>query len=280
MKSILLLLCINIIAYSSAPSKLSLQEAIQQGRVEATYTSTGDHSGEAINIKLNWLKGKKQDLYIKAGSLFKSSNEEDQDIFVLEDQNIIARNEQNTINGYCCQSNNASPSEGSKFSLIKSNSKKLQDLAKFCNGKRLDDHSLQSAVWALSDGKPISDIYAIENPLVKSLREQVAKIGNIKDEWYSTKSNYNIAEDRSIERSPVEVSGELIYEAHKSGKISYTIHDKNGVEIRSIGDGLSIPRAGNYTINFSLKVEGWESGEYLVKLTLQGEIIHTQSFEV
>lgn len=271
---------ISILSYYNTPEKINLQDAIQEGRVKAEFSSTGYHSGDAINIKITWLKGRKQNLLVEAGSLFKSENEEEQDIFILDNQEIFANNQQSIIKGYCCQSQNSSPQEGSSFALGKSNNKELLALASFCNGKPIDDHSLQAAVWTLSNNKPISDIYNTENVQVKALRKKVAQIANIKDDWYNTKSDYELAEDRSIVRSPVEVTGNLIYEAPRSGKIAYTVHDKNGVEIRNIGDGLPIPRAGSYTIKFSLKVEGWESGEYQVKLTLRGETIHTQTFEV
>lgn len=283
MKSLLLLFSALALSYFNTPTSLTLQEAIDKGMVEAKFESTGDYSGEAINVKIKWLKGKKQPLTIPHGTQFISDDEYDQDIFILEDQDIFVQSNQEEsypLLGYCCQANNAAPNESSGFTMSTAKSKDLLSLAKFCNNKRLDDHSKQAAVWAISDNNSISDIYDIENPMVKNLRKEVARIKNIEDNWYSTVTDYEMDEERNIARQPVEVKGDLQYEFKRSGKLSYAVYDENDELIKHLGDGLPITRPGSYSFGFNLKVEGWKPGKYSVKLSMNGNIIHSQAFEV
>lgn len=284
MKSLLLLLTALTLGYSTSnTSSLTLQEAIKTGMVEAHFESTGTYKGEAINIKIKWLKGKRVPLTIPHGTQFASEYEGDQDIFILEDQEIYVQSKQEEIfpiNGYCCQASNSSPMEESAFTLTQCKSQDLLKLANYCNGKSLDDHSKQAAVWAISDNNSISDIYNIENPRVKNLRKEVAKIKNIEDNWYSTVTDYQVDDNRNIERQPVEVKGDLEYEFKSAGKLSYAVYDEDDKLIKYLGDGLPITRPGSYSFGFNLKVEGWQQGKYSVKLSMNGNIIHSQAFEV
>lgn len=184
------------------------------------------------------------------------------------------------IEGYCCQARNFAPDELSGFTFQKTSSPQLQQLANYCNGKRLDNHSKQAAVWAISDDESISDIYNINIPAVKNLRKEVAKIKNIEDNWYSTVTDYELDENRNISRQPVEVKGEVTCDFERAGKLTYAVYDENDELVKRLGEGLPITRPGNYSFEFNLKVEGWKSGKYQIKLTMNGNIIHTQAFEV
>ncbi|SFT87795.1 hypothetical protein SAMN05216474_2851 [Lishizhenia tianjinensis] len=284
MKSLIVLLTALTFGYFNTDNhSISLQEAIDKGMVEAKFLSTGDYSGTSINIKIKWLKGRKVPLTITHGTQFLSEDEGDQDIFILEDQDIFVKsNEEETfpLIGYCCQASNSAPSENSSFKMSKASSKDLLSLADFCNGKRLDNHSKQAAIWAISDDHSLSDIHDIDNPIVKNLRKKVAEIKHVEDNWYSTVTEYEMDENRNISRQPVEVKGDLEYEFKRAGKLSYAVYDADDKLIKHLGDGLPITRPGSYSFGFNLKVEGWTPGKYSVKLSMNGNIIHAQAFEV
>lgn len=284
MKSLLLILtALSFGLYNTNSTPINIDEALQKGMIEASFTSTGTYSGDAIEVKIKWLKGKKVPIRIPHGTQFASDNEGDQDIFILEDQDIYVKsnNEESfPIEGYCCQAHNSAPDELSGFTFQKTTSQQLQQLANYCNGKRLDNHSKQAAVWAISDDESISDIYSIDIPAVKNLRKEVAKIKNIEDNWYSTVTDYELDENRNISRQPVEVKGEVTCDFERAGKLTYAVYDENDELVKRLGEGLPITRPGNYSFEFNLKVEGWKSGKYQIKLTMNGNIIHTQAFEV
>lgn len=267
-----------------ALNEVSLQEALDQGLVEIESKSLGEYSGKCISLKLTSSSRKDLKIKVPAGSVFDSSNQEEQDIFLVDDQQFIVKAKTKStkfINGYCCQHSNSAPDEGSGFTYKTHKNEKLQQLAKYMSQNNIPASVKQDAVWAVSDGSSIAHIFDSENKKAAlDLRKKVCEITGQKDVWYNSKSNINLDANRNIVREPVSIEGKLLAKIDRGGEIWYEVYDKDGNKASRNTARGRMPEAGEYNMNFKLTVEGWKKGTYTVKLIFEGTSIYQADFEV
>lgn len=277
---------IAIIILAARPEsieRISIETALKKGLISVEATSLGGHSGDVVSLKVTPIINKSFRLYIPAGTHFIPDDEGDQNIFMVKDQEeMIANNEiEIEVEGFCSESNDRSPSAGSGFKVIHSKEQNLLKLADYMRGKAFSSDVKQSAVWAVSDNSPISYISDDENEEdIKSLRTFISELTGQPNVWYTTERNIEILEDRTIEASPVKVSGNIEYKVTRPGKMTAGVYRINDTEIFTLGDGMKLPQAGDYSFFFNLTVEGWKTGGYKVKVFIDGNPIHVQNFEV
>lgn len=264
--------------------EITLKDAIDKGLVSIESTSLGSYSGKCISLKITSNSRKDLKILVPAGSVFDSSIDTEQDIFLVDDQKFIVKGKSQAnkfINGYCCQHSNSAPDNGSSFSYKTHSNTKLLELAKYMSTKQIPNNVKQDAVWAVSDGSSVSHIYSYEQPEVSSaLRKKVCEITGQKDVWYNSKSNVTLDAQRNIVREPVSVEGKLLAKIDRAGEIWYEVFDKDGNKASRNTRKGRMPEAGEYNLNFKLTVEGWEKGTYTVKLLFEGTSIYEAEFEV
>lgn len=277
---------IAIIILAARPEsieRISIENALKKGLISVEATSLGGHSGDVVSLKVTPIINKSFRLYIPAGTHFIPDDEGDQNIFMVKDQEeMIANNEiEIEVEGFCSESNDRSPSAGSGFKVIHSKEQNLLKLADYMRGKAFSSDVKQSAVWAVSDNSPISYISDDENEEdIKALRTFISELTGQPNVWYTTERHIEILEDRTIEASPVKVSGNIEYKVTRPGKMTAGVYRSNDTEIFTLGDGMRLPQAGDYSFFFNLTVEGWKTGRYKVKVFIDGNPIHVQNFEV
>lgn len=264
-----------------APKELSLQDALNQNLVSISLESEGGYSGKCVAIHVTSNSSKKYNLVLKPGDLFISELDDNQNILVVEEQ-VLAMQECEDdfrVEGFCCEAHDSSPGEGDGFTLTKIKDEKLLDLANYISGKGVDTDNKQSAIWAVSDGYSVSDIYPV-NDASKGLREFVCNLTNQDDVWFNTKKNYHITEARQIVAEPVLITGKVEYKVEKPGMLHCFVVDADGNEMIRMGNGSKVPYAANLSFEFQGKVKGWDPGDYYVKVLLDDKEIHSQKFSV
>src|SRR5688572_3130190 len=112
---LLVALCGGLYAFQllkTAPSNITLEEAIAKKMVNCRMTSTGKYSGSSVALTLTNLTGTPLNITIPNGTVFKPSEDEDQDLIVV-DQQLIALNAKATtkqvIDGFCMEPHDHSP---------------------------------------------------------------------------------------------------------------------------------------------------------------------------
>ncbi|MDB2697652.1 hypothetical protein N9Y29_00605 [Crocinitomicaceae bacterium] len=263
--------------------RISIENAIKNGLIQVEATSLGGHSGEVIDVAVIPLAKKPFILFIPAGTHFIPDDEGDQNIFVVNDQEemIASSTRRIKVEGFCSESSDRSPSTGSGFKIIHSEEQKLIKLAEYMRSKNFSTDVKQSAVWAVSDHKPISHIYQEGNQeQVNELRKFISTLTGQPNVWYSTERNIEILADRTIAATPVKVSGDIDYHVTRPGKMNAAVYKEDGTKLFKLGEGMQLPRSGDYSFFFNLTVKGWKNGTYEVKVFIDEEPIHVQAFEV
>ena len=274
---------IILAARPESTERISIENAVNKGLISVEATSLGGHSGDVVALTITPIAKKSFKLFIPAGTHFIPDDEEDQNIFVVKDQEEIIANAviEIDVEGFCSESDDNSPSAGSGFKIIHSKEEKLLKLADYIRKKDFSSDVKQSAVWAVSDNSSISYISDDENEEeIKALRTFISELTGQPNVWYSTERNIEILEDRTIETSPVKVSGDIEYKVTRPGKMTAGVYGALDNEIFTLGDGMQLPQAGDYSFFFNLTVEGWKKGGYKVKVFIDGSPIHVQGFEV
>ncbi|CAG5078354.1 hypothetical protein [Parvicella tangerina] len=264
-----------------SPKEITLQEAMANNLVEVSIESVGGYSGKCVALHVNSDSRKKFNLIVEPGDLFISEFDENQNILVVEEQVLAMEDVEDDfrIEGFCCEAHDSSPGEGDGFTLTKVKNEKLAKLANYISGKGVDLDNKQSAIWAVSDGNSVSDIYPT-NKASKPLRKYVCELTGQKDVWFNTKKNYHVTESRQIVSEPVLITGEVKYDVKEPGKVYCSVYDSEGNVMLELVKGTQIPYAADLSFEFQGKVKGWDEGDYFVKVFLDEKEIHSQKFTV
>jgi hypothetical protein len=242
----------------------------------------GGHSGNCLKVEFKNLQAKKLALTVPAGTMFKPSDDEAQNILVPQDQIfVLAPNESKTtfVRGFCCEATDHSPAKDMAFTISVNKEPKMQKLFSYLKGKQYPDNLLQEAIWCISNAHPVTSICAPKMDAVKPLRDEVCKITGQVDTWYNTPTKHDVDAQGNISHETTAVNGLIKFKALKAAKIHNEIHDANDkLLIKNPNEFSVIP--GNVEYEFDIKVSGWEKGKYFVKVFENDKVVHKQEFKI
>jgi hypothetical protein len=265
----------------NSTQNINIFDALKNNQVQLKAISNGSHSGASIIVEITKLKNIRS-VFIPSGTRFKSEFGEDQDLINVDDEIIVlnSNSKKHTLNGFCVQKHNMSPTKESQFTIVKETDQNLIEVAKYLNKKGYSDDIKQTALWCVSDGADVSGIYLNGNKEVENLREQVCTLTGQKNVWYNTNPTYSIDENRNIIQETTKVEGLISYNVTSTGNMKMEVCKENGEVLRTLGSSTPISRLGEYRFQFNVKVKGWQSGNYSVRLKINNKVIHQEDFEI
>eukprot|EP01041_Mallomonas_annulata_P026357 gene26357-47646_t len=214
------------------------------------------------------LQAKSFKISVPAGTYFQAPVSSEQDLIVPQEEIFVLKpNEAKSalLNGYCYNLSNHAPKEDGKFTLIPSKApKEMPRLLAFLKGKKYENHTLQDAIWALTNKSSITNIYGADEKSVEALRKELFAITGQKEDWYQSPQQTTINEDRSINRETASISGDLEYEAKKGSKVHTEVFSPEG-EVKIKTDDKELGMSGTLSFHFEVEVQGWKKGKYQVK---------------
>lgn len=283
MKTVILIVSVLFLFSFSNNStqNVTIFDAIKNNQIQFTAISNGSHSGGSILLEIENLKNIKS-IIIPSGTRFKSEFDGDQDLLNTEEEVIVLNKNTTryTLDGFCVQQNNMSPTEKSKFTIAKETNENLIKVAKYLDEKGFSDDIKQTALWSVSDHSDVSGIYENGNKEVQELREYICSLTGQENVWYNTNPTYSVDENRNIIQETTKVEGLISYTVQRTGNMKMEVCKENGEVLRSLSSNTPITNIGEYRFNFSVKVKGWQSGKYNVRLKIDNEIIHQKDFEI
>ena len=210
-------------------------------------------------------------VWIEAGRKLDSDNPGDQDILVVKNTNVAlgpGATQIIPVEGVCCQAKNSSPDKGSRFSIGKMAPALWVVIANFISAFNFDRHTIQQAIWVLSDEHDIRSIPVDENSTEPGLREKVAEILDIPLPWYA----FKYAEDSTtlFSGDRTHVFAYIPFEVPYSTIIHGLIYNQNG-EIVYQSDYTHARRGQNF-FKLNVDIVGWVLGKYKFELM---EDLHT-----
>jgi hypothetical protein len=281
---LLIMLCGGLYAFQllkTAPTTMTLEQAIAKKMVNCRMASTGKYSGESVALTLTNLTGTPLNITIPNGTVFKPSEDEDQDLIIVDEQQIALNAKATTkqiVDGFCMEPHDSSPTPENGMKLSRNTNPKLQELTAFMNGKKYDSDIIQDAVWAVADGDDVSSIDNSDEK-GKALRTFVAKLINKPDPWYSKKQERVVTPERVIESNPVMVNGMITIETEGAMKINEVVKKSNG-QVMNTSEEMEFPKKGKWNYQFTLTVKGWEKGDYVVNVLSGTKLIKAFPFKI
>lgn len=262
---------------------ITLEKAIQDKLINIAIQSNGTYSGKSLFCKVKNLKAKSFKIVVLAGSYFKAPDASEQDLIVPQEQ-IFALNASEAknvvFNGFCCNLSNRAPKKDGIFTLIPSKApKEMPKLFAFLKGKKYEDHTLQDAIWAITNKSSVTNVYGDDEKAITALRKELFAITGQKEDWYQSPQQTTVNEDRSINRETASIMGDLEYEAKKGSKVHTEVHSPEG-ELKMKTDDNVLSMSGTLSFHFEVEVQGWKKGKYQVKIIENSKVIKAYDFNV
>lgn len=246
---------------------VSLEDAIAAGQIKMQAISLGTYSEESVLLKIQNYTPNILKVKVKAGTMFAPSDDGEQTLITIDDQFIVLQPKsanQLNLKAYCTEANDHCPKDEGVFSLVSNKNAELIKLVTFVRGKSISAACYQDAIWAVTDARPISNIQAT-TLTDKELRKYISSITNKPDTWYTTPQSRVVDEDRNIQQETIIVKGTITFTCDKGSVVHQELVKKNG-DLMYKSDKTNTLQTGKVDFSFTVKVRGWEKGEYAVRV--------------
>lgn len=271
MKNYLLILLLICSPYLYAQT--TLEELVKNGSVKIEAKSLGNHDGECIQIRVSNLLKQTLTFSIEPGYEFISDDSTMQDILIVDNKKFTlpaAATRVANLIGYCCRLSRASPAENASFTWGGKKRSNLVAMADFLvNNNLKDSPSAQGAVWAVSDGQPISSLWDdSHSELSRKLIEFAANLTKQKVPWYRAKFT-EITPGPQVFQTPMEmlnIKADWEFKIAADDQISFAVYDKTGVKVREFYTDKAFA-GGRYVYTFAFETNKLPKGKYTFKMT-------------
>lgn len=275
-----ILLCLAY-AVMAKTDQLTLSEAIDQGLIKVDLIAEGGHEGKCVQMDLLSLHKRDIELSIPAGTHFASIDTSSQDLMMVKaEQTLLAKGGKKRLYIYavCTQRSNSSPDVDELYAFNGTAEGNLKQLADYISTKRYyDKGGAQLAIWILTDGGGLEDLYDDERDVQKDLQQFMADLTGMPVPWYTKQlTNYEPGPERLT--TPAVIRAEYEYEFKELVKIDLAVFNEAGDTIKVIKEGYQIP-AKHYGLRFTLTVNGLPKGKYYVRLHADGELLDEREME-
>lgn len=275
------LLLISTLAFTLAVNAkhrlLSLESATKLNLLKFKIKGTGTHQGKCLNLQLESSCPDSLWLTLEAGCRLDSKNEAEQDILVTEEQIFVLGSFQKAstkITGFCCQANNHSPEKNADFTIGKPTDKNLIFIARYLSSHPADEHTTQSAVWCVSNKKPLASIPKIHT----DLRAFVSTITGEPLPWYEVEYNTS-ANNVAASQQANKVFGYIDYKLEQEGKLKIELRDSKGRLMMNIANQPLVAK-GEHDFWFEMQVSHYPKGKYYLHFLSENGEVTKKEFQI
>ncbi len=262
MRRLLFLFAILIFALPAYSASLLFHEALQRGQISVEAKGRGGFNGDCLKIRVLNKTNAPIEIKLLPGTIFESENEDLQNLVVTREEILTIQPKSDAIlslSTMCIQSHNMSPFANSIFRFAQMASGDLKKLVGLIASKGYSGHSTaQSAVWAITDGASINEIYGSDTSMVRALAGEVSDALNVDI------SNFNFT-PRAHRILSLSGSMECFVET-KTPKASLKAYRKdNGQMLRAIFKDYPV-KPGFYQFRFGIHHSLGDSIPFVLKL--------------
>jgi hypothetical protein len=233
----------------------------------------GGYSGECIKVEIENFSDNVIKVEIESGRRFVSLDSGEQDILVVKPLIVTIQPKKKFLSklfGFCCQASMRGPGKSSKFYKSYLAPKEWRELTQYLSqNAAIDVFTMQSAVWAMSDNRPIKNVGALNTTDVQ-LRKKLADIKKIIMPWYNIsykEKDLTPASDFNTAK-PLMFNAELEVNIPHTGILNAYIMDKDKRIVNYLLQD-SYTSEGKQTFIFNQSLVRYKKGKY--KLIIQNE---------
>ncbi len=275
----LLVLHMTLLPYFTQ-ANTSIESLLESGALALEIQAKGGHEGRCLRVHASNTSDAFFVTRLEPGRLLIAGDATQQDILLTEEVIIAlspAQEMERSIQGFCYQSSDASPQEGTRFYLGQMTDPFTMKTANYLNAHRdIPLGTQQAAVWMLSDCHPMSAIdrkTAESNALVDFMSELL----HLPKPWYTTEHLKTV--DQLYSPRVLRVYGEIPFEVITYTVMQVAVIDPTGKVVNQLMRGVPYG-PGQYTMPLDLRVDHWPSGAYEVQLRSDGDLLKAETFEL
>lgn len=272
-----LVILFGVLALNAKHKLVTLETAAKSKILKFNIKGTGTYNGDCLVLQAENLQNDSVIIFLEAGRRLDSKTNDEQDILVMKDQFFILKSYQKKdfkINGFCCQANNHIPKNQSSFGIGKTADKDLLAVAQFCNQHTYTQSTIQSAVWCVSNRRPIASIPELQD----ELRRYVSSITGEEIPWYEI-TYENAASNSIISETIDRISGNINYNLPASSKLKIELRDSKDRIIMDFECEKSLA-AGNHDYWFDMQVSHYPKGKYYISLYSNSTVVAKKQFVI
>lgn len=264
--AILLTPAFKVNVKNPADKYISVAKLLKENKISIDIKGTGGYQENCLKFEIKNLTKDTLNILIEQGRRFVSNDSGIQDILLVKKQELTSPPESKIIQtgyGFCCEASMKSPQVNSLFNigyLVPEQWNKVLDLI---NQFEFETHSIQSAVWVLSDNHSLASVYAENQEKTQNLRHILAKVKGIEIPWYSV--SYQQDTSMVFSDKHLKVWGSFDYHIKHNSIISINVRSKNGQVMKTLVKEMLI-NPGDYIYKLDLKVSNWPKGEYEINV--------------
>ena len=240
-------------------SSINLLEAKNSKLVSVKAIGIGGFQGECLKLSIKNSTPKKQSIEVSPGLIFTSLDSTSQNLIVVENY-IVALNpgENKTIaiQTMCIQAKRHSPSTGVLFALNKEATGHLAALSDLIAKKNYQNSTAQSAVWALTDGNEISEIYGMDTIMAGTLASFISKAtGRPRARLIMPKEHYIYA-----------IKMNITHHFSKATRVTLACYDTTGRVIKEYYKNRLVP-VGTYIATFGINKVADKGTKFIYRIS-------------
>ena len=276
---IAMLICFQLQAHHLS---YNLQKALNMHLVKASANSLGGYQGFCIEMSIENLSKDSLFILVEAGRRLIAGNADEQDILIVKELLVpLSKKEKKlqTIKGYCCQASKHSPSAQTPYALNHLADSNLVQVARHLNKNCFISEIEQSAIWAISDKKPIANIPKQSDSSNLALRQLLANIKGEKLPWYDLLSTTYVSHYGQINMIPLQLKGSVKYSNEENGYATLYVYNAKGEQVCAMqGAWLHIGKQIEYKVD--LPIKEMQKGKYSLVLQTRDREIFKEEFEI
>lgn len=253
-----------MIPFGSFAEVVDLSAALKKGLIQVRIDAQGGHSGEAISVAIG-NKGKKNlEIRIPAGQIFQSADSSLQNLMVLEEKLLtLEAGKTRPVGLYtaCVEAGDGSPLAGSVFNLGLLAGGHLLKIAQYISEHRLfSDPSAQNAVWAVTDGHPLT--YINHEGLANFVAET---LGKSPPEYAILHQQPSTPGEPAFRHAPAKLEGVFKYDLPRELLVSFGLYNDKGEAVHHFFKDRKQLR-GYHKFRFTFEIRNLPPGKYAVRL--------------
>lgn len=256
---------------------LTLSSAMKKGLVTAEFKAKGGHLGDVMTLKLKNRSNEKLKISVDAGDRLIAKDSSEQNLVVTRPLTLTlvpGQTIQSPVLAMCINAHRSSPDKDGSYLLGTKSDSNLTQLVRLIDLRKWNDlGTAQSAVWVLTDRRPIESIGGedtVSRELARTLSRLTGQPMPAFRMHYPDSCGYRNA-------APLEISGRMTYELYSNGVITIGLYNALGEPVEYFV--REMPRnKGSYEFRYSFKSSRLPKGVYYARIRVDGQLKGEQKF--
>lgn len=256
---------------ANALDTLSVGDCVNRNLIDVKIKSNGGHMGDCAAIHMASKTHNTIVVWFEPGRTLNSVDPNAQDLIIVNEEFIVMQPQQNTtlnVFSFCNQANNRSPHTNENFTLGQMANNNMTQLCAMMNNSDYPQHQMQTAIWVMGSGEPITIMETVGDTGYLAVLEYVSEMTNQPLPWYTV--HYQIRNDQIFQNRPVKVTADYSFELDTSATVTVIIYNKFKSALKPIMVDKQLPK-GEYETEIEWDVTSLPKDTYFLKQFINGQ---------